>query len=371
MFGSLCTNCMTSTAYTAGEARRSSAVAIAANIRRAVALAIAIDNALQAIDNYKKQRDIARRSLRISQAQQGQLENVYWPRELEFLAEFGTPEAIETVEVMGRRYGGRLLAAVSGAFAKAQRELRCGFTRYCTSANRKAMQDLLLARSTAMANARVLGRNIAFAEFQARTDTNYNRRMQAVAFGRGLMGDAAKLLQTAAGTLASAGQVYGQQFASAIEAFGYAGAKSQGQMDARVMRDGAGGMARESYSVGTPSFYDAGLATQNGVGYQETVNAAMSTSAGGFGSEYQFGTENGASLANRNMFSDSLPLQNEVMNDMDVGDDDLVRTGTISFPVIGASGGVVVINMDQFGLKYADDARPRPSLPIGLGTPIY
>ena len=209
---SQCTSCMDGSGYESGEKIRTAAVSQAAMIRRVAALAIAIDNALQAVANYKKQRDIAKRSLAISKAQQKQLQDVYWPRELEFLAEFGTPEAIETVEVMGRRYGGRLLASIAGAFAKALREARCGGSRYCTSANRKMVQDLLLARSTAMANARVLGRNIAFAEFQARTDTNFNRRMQAIAIGRGLMGDAAKLLQNAAGGLASAGNIISRQF---------------------------------------------------------------------------------------------------------------------------------------------------------------
>ena len=348
---------MDGSGYETGEGIRTAAVSQAATIRQAAALAIAIDNALQAVDNYKKQRDIAKRSLAISKAQQKQLQDVYWPRELEFLAEFGTPEAIETVEVMGRRYGGRLLSAVAGAFAKALKEARCGGTRYCTSANRKMVQDLLLARSTAMANARVLGRNIAFAEFQARTDTNFNRRMQAIAVGRGLMGDAAKLLQTAAGGLASAGNVISRQFNSAIEAFGYARFRSQQHADGLVARDN---MARETYTPPSrASFFNQELATQNGIGYQASVGNVMDTSAGGFGTNFNFGTEDGAGLAQRNMFNDSLPLQNEVMNDMDVGDDDLVRTGTITFPVVGITGGSVTIDMERFGLRYADDDIPK------------
>ena len=358
---SQCTSCMDGSGYESGEKIRTAAVSQAAMIRQAAALAIAIDNALQAVNNYKKQRDIAKRSLAISKAQQKQLQDVYWPRELEFLAEFGTPEAIETVEVMGRRYGGRLLASIAGAFAKALREARCGGSRYCTSANRKMVQDLLLARSTAMANARVLGRNIAFAEFQARTDTNFNRRMQAIAIGRGLMGDAAKLLQNAAGGLASAGNIISRQFNSAIEAFGYARARSQQDMNNQVAQ--GGNAARESYtpngSTGRASFYDAGLATQNGIGYQSSVETVASQSAGGFGTNFQFGTEDGAGLAQRNMFNDSLPLQNEVMNDMDVGDDDLVRTGTVTFPVASIVGGSVTIDMERFGLRFADDENPK------------
>lgn len=357
---SQCTSCMDGTGYAKGEATRTAAVSQAAKIRQAAALAIAIDNALQAVNNYKKQRDIAKRSLAISKAQQKQLQDVYWPRELEFLAEFGTPEAIETVEVMGRRYGGRLLASIAGAFAKALKEARCGGSRYCTSANRKMTQDLLLARSTAMANARVLGRNIAFAEFQARTDTNFNRRMQAIAIGRGLMGDAAKLLQNAAGGLASAGNIVSQQFTSAIQAFGYARFRSQQHADGLVARDN---MARETYTPnggrsGDP-FFDAGLATQNGIGYQSSVGSVMDQSAGGFGTNFNFGTEEGAGLSQRDQFSSSLPGLQEVNNDMDVGDDDLVRTGTVTFPVASIVGGSVTIDMERFGLRFADDENPK------------
>ena len=358
MATSQCTDCMDGGGYKKGEEIRTNAVSQAAKIRQAAALAIAIDNALQAVNNYKKQRDIAKRSLAISKAQQKQLQDVYWPRELEFLAEFSTPEAVETVEVMGRRYGGRMVSAVAGAFAKALKEARCGSSRYCTSANRKMMQDLMLARSTAMANARVLGRNIAFAEFQARTDTNFAKRMQAVAIGRGLMGDAAKLLQNAAGGLASAGDIISRQFNSAIQAFGYARFRSQQQMDGLVARDGVGD-ARETYTPPGNRFFNQELATQNGIGYQSSVSNVGSQSAGGFGANFNFGTEDGAGLSQRDQFSSSLPGLQEVNNDMDVGDDDLVRTGTVTFPLASIVGGSVTIDMERFGLRYADDENPK------------
>lgn len=368
---SQCTSCMDGSGYRSGESTRASAVADAANIRRVAALAIAIDNAMQAVENYRKQRDIARRSLQISKKQQEQLQTVYWPREQEFLAEFGTPEAIESIEVMGRRYGGRLVAAVAGAFATALKEARCGSSRYCTSANSKMMQDLLLARSTTLASARVLGRNIAFAEFQARTDTNFNRRMQAVALGRGLMGQAASLLSSAAGGLANVGNILGGRLSSAIEAFGYAGARSQADMNrvAADSREIGQAAAREAY---TPSsavnpFSGDALRTLNGVGYQSMNTGLWEGGEGNFG---QSGFGDASTLGNSNMFDAGAPTTNESMDDADVGDDDLVRTGVITYVVAGISGGTVTVDMDQFGLKFADDQKPRPSIPVGAGMAI-
>lgn len=178
-------NCLSDRGYRRGESIRASGAKNAAMIRQVAAIAIAIDNANQLVENYKKQRDISKRALTIAQKQQDHLKAVFWPREEQFLAEFSEPEAIEAVAVMGRRYGGRLAATVSGAFAKQLAEARCSFSRYCTSANKKLIQDLLMARANGVANARVLGRQIAFAEYQAREDTNYDRRIQAISLGRG------------------------------------------------------------------------------------------------------------------------------------------------------------------------------------------
>ena len=179
--------CVGDIGYSIAETTRSGASVAVGYAKQAASALIAIDNANQLVDNYRDQRDIARRGYNISKQQHDHVKTVFWPRDMQFLNEFSAPEGIETVEVMGRRYGGRLAAAVAGAFAVQLKEAKCSARRYCTSANTKAVSDLMMARSTAIGNARVLGRNIAFAEFQARTDANYERRMQAVARGRGLM----------------------------------------------------------------------------------------------------------------------------------------------------------------------------------------
>jgi len=213
-------NCYGDIGYTIGEGIRGSATGIVALAKQATSAIIAIDNANRLVDNYRDQRDIAQRAQDIAEAQQVQLETVFWPREAEFLAEFSTAEPIESVEVMGARYAGRLLSSLASAFAKELHLLRCSARRHCTSANQKQLQDLLLARGVAMANARVIGRNIGFAEFQARTDINLSRRMQAVAMGRGLINDAMTLLRAAGAGYAGAGQELSRQFNNSIGQLG-------------------------------------------------------------------------------------------------------------------------------------------------------
>jgi hypothetical protein len=214
-------NCYSDVSYVAGEGIRAAATGSVALAKQVASALIAIDNANRLVDNYRDQRDIAQRAQDIAEAQQQQLETVFWPREAAFLAEFSTPEPIESVEVMGARYAGRLIAPLAAAFAKELRALRCAARRHCTSANQKQLQDILLARGVAMANARVIGRNIGFAEFQARTDINLSRRMQAVSMGRGLINDAMTLLRAAGAGYAGAGQELSQQFNSSFTRFQY------------------------------------------------------------------------------------------------------------------------------------------------------
>lgn len=218
----VCPLMLTDGGYIVGEGARTSAADTASFIRQAAAALIAIDNANRLVDNYRKQRDIQDRMLDISEEQQKHLEDVFWPRDIQFLTEFSVGEPIEAVETMGKRYAGRLVATVAGAFAPKLREAKCSAPRYCTSATSKGLQDLLMARSAAMANARVLGRNIAFAEYQARNDVNVERRMQAIAIGRDLMQQAANLYASAGQGLAAAGSILSGQMSKALEAFQYA-----------------------------------------------------------------------------------------------------------------------------------------------------
>lgn len=335
-------SCLSDSGYTQGELIRSDAVANAALARQVASAVIAIDNANRLIDNYKDQRDISQRTIEIARQQQQQLETVFWPREEQFLAEFSNPDPIESVEVMGARYAGRLVASVANAFAKELQQVRCSARRYCTSANQKRIQDLMLARGTAMANARVLGRNIAFAEFQARTDINLSRRMQAVAIGRGLIAQAMSLYAAAGAGFANAGADLSQSLNSAFNEFGI-----QGGIRREAQRQQQRGFDQPATTnAKMPGTIDDGVVA--GFGLRSGVEGFKDLDA----SNLMKGDESGLSKTSEpNVFANK---QAEQMNNGKVGNQDLARTGVRVFPVVGGPG-AVRIDMDLFPLKYVDD----------------
>jgi len=339
-------SCLDDSGYNAGEATRAAAVKSGALIRQIAAAAIAIDNATRLIDNYKDQRDIARRSLAISKAQQNQIATVFWPREEDFLAEFSTPEPLELVEDMGRRYGGRLASSLAKQFAEALKDARCGMRRYCASANRKVLQDLMMARSLAVANARVLGRNIAFAEYQARNDQNYNRRLQAVSLGRGLINEAMSLYAAAGAGLAAVGSELSGSLSSALQSFGYA-RRDYTASSTQTNRPQALG-DRGLYTGLSDQNY-GNLRTENSFGFQSSQSSMQNLEASNVMTQVQnvnhessrFGGETGKDI--------------EQLSRGDVGNDDLVRTGIYTFPVESLFGGTCTVDMDKFPLMFADN----------------
>lgn len=349
----LCTSCMNDMGYMGGEATRSAGVTAALVIRQVVAAAIAADNANEMVKSYRALRDISSRSVAIAESQQAQLEKTYWPRELDHLAEFGDEDpTIESAAVLGTRYAGRLVSTVAGGFARQMRELRCNASRYCTSAFRKQFQDLMQARATALASARVLGRNIGFAEYQARTDTNFNRRMQAVGMGRGLMGEAAKLMHAAAGSLATAVRDNEKQLSSAIEAFGAA------RQDWRTYRQGTQGGG--SYSGPTQPPVSQG---PNPLSGQSSMSEFTSPESGGTLDTFNIDSGIQMNGYENNPMSTWPDMQRqEQMNTGHVGDRDLARVGAVTFPVMGVTGGTVTVDMDAFGLGFMDDRSASPAM---------
>ena len=361
-------SCLGDAGYKQGEIIRAQAAKTAAIIRQVAAIAIALDNANQLVENYKDQRDISDRALVIAEKQQKQISDVYWPREAQFLGEFSAPEAIESVAVMGRRYGGRLAAMVSGGFAAQLRDARCSFSRYCTSANKKLIQDLLMARSVGIANARALGRSIAFAEYQARNDTNYQRRMQAVAMGRGLAQQAATLYAAAGRGLASAGQAISDQLSSSLEAFGYARRDYRNAMGGApggynsVLMQGQSELAQRQINNGRTQVqsgvssmaWDGQLAT---FGYGSAMNSFTSLNASN-----TFGEYNVASPWNLSQHGQPSPWvfqqAERQMNEADVGNRDMARFGTMEYAVKGITGGSVTVSMGDFPLYYTDEYNP-------------
>jgi hypothetical protein len=335
-------------------------------IRQIAALAIAVDNSNQLVKAYRRLRDISDRSVKLSENEQAHLEQVYWPREEQFLAEFSAPEEIEEIEVLGRRYAGRLVSSISAGFATQIRALRCGASRYNTSAYSKSLQDIIQARTVALASARVLGRNIGFAEVQARTDTNYNRRMQAVAMGKSLLAEAQTLLGTAGRGLAAAVGDASEGFNSAIEAFGAA------RQDWKSYRNGTLLNGPPNEDVSAPRFRPT--AGQNTGVNPMDVKGAMNNFSSAGTADVAVDLSVGTGI-HPNVYANSQPTihfnqQSERINGGMIVDHDLVRAGTVEFPVKGVTGGTCTVSMDAFGLKFVGDKSPMPATGGGMGMVI-
>lgn len=208
--------------YKKAEKIRADAVTDATNIRRIGAIAIAIANATEVISNYRKTRDLADRSLKIAEEERQHVRTVYWPYELKFLQEFGTPEEVETAEAYGRRFAGRLIPPVARAFAQAMQKTKCQASRYCSSQFVQIMQTLYQAQSTAITNAKIMGYIAGFNYAQSKKDLNDERRRQAIGIGKGLFGQAANLYKAALGSLTQGLQGSFEGLNNALESFGYA-----------------------------------------------------------------------------------------------------------------------------------------------------
>jgi hypothetical protein len=335
-------SCITDEGYVAGEKKRLDAQQEVAIIKAIELGIIAAVNAADMIDNYRKQRDIQDRGLALAEEAQAQLQGTFWPRELQFLAEFANPEEIEAVETMGRRYAGRLVSTIAGGFAAKRREAKCSMPRHCTSANMKTLQDIYAAEAFAMANARTLGRNIAFAEYQARDDKNWDRRTQAVALGRKLLGEAASLMRSALGGLASDAGNIAQSVNSALQGIGYALNRDMTLAPLKIGMEG-----REQ--VGPPT--------------EAQSKAAMTEQASSMSSYLSQDVAAQTSLPyNLAVTSDSgKAVQNDLtvdaMNQGQPDGMDLARVGKQRFNVRNGFG-YVEVDMAQFAFGRVDEFKP-------------
>lgn len=345
--------CLDDGGYTSAEGTRAAAVETAATMRAAAAAIIAADNAARLVENYRDQRDIARRMTTISKEAQDQLRNHFWPREEEFLNEFANPDPVEEVEVMGRRYAGRLVSMIAKQFAEQIRVARCNLNRYCTSGNKKVLQDLLLARANAFGNARVMGRNMAFTEYRARMDVNYKRRIQAVSWGNGMIQQAAGLYASALSGYQAAGKYLAGNFNQALGNLGSALSMRSQAINYQSHLDQRGASGTTVQQVYAP--YGEGGAGASAPVYSQTAFGYQSVNS-------SFTNVN----ANNNITWEQTPLnrgndtttlfggsQQEKWNIANMGNEDFLRTGIVSYPVIGISGGTVIVNMDDFPIMNA------------------
>lgn len=347
--------CLDGGGYKPAEQIRADAVEHAAYLRMAAAAIIAVDNAARLISNMKLQRDVSDQQMSIAEENQANLKKTFWPRELEFLGEFGTPEDIEEAQVLGRRYAGRLVAAAAGAFAQQIKDADCNASRYCTSQRSKNMQDLLLVRSQAIANARVLGRMIGFSEVQARRDRNDARRRQAVAIGRDLIGQAASFYGAAGRGLAAAGGEISKGLNSALQAFGAA------RYDPGISSEMQGMLAQAQFSGGARMPYQAPSTNYSQFGSIDALmNADPAYAAEGFigGDPTLLGIN-----VTTNPHSTWSGLQNERWNEADVGNRNLARVGSKTYSFTDSRGdrGSITVNMSDFQLQFVDEKNPGDS----------
>jgi hypothetical protein len=354
-------SCISNSAYTTAENLRTGAALTNAVLKSSQLVYEAYRSGQDLIDNYRKQNDLARRAQDIAEAIQGQ-QAVFWAAEDQFRDEFTQPEPIEDVEVMGRRYSGRLVSSILGKFADKIHEIKCSMNRYCTSANMKALQDIYLMRSFAVSTARTLGRNIAHAEYQARTDLNWEKRKQAAALGRKLAGDGASLIAAAGRGLASMAAGHEQSLNSALQAAGLAWTRPDLSPDRPGARDSAGMVETEddTYTSGSTVYGPSTSST-----YQSNNGAQMYGADAAYqsnGGQPMYGVEQppadllgaGDQLnTSSGMYTDDQDLYRDGSNQNFNGPVDKVRRGAIDFPVIGGPG-VVHVDMDKFEVGYAD-----------------
>lgn len=337
--------CLNGDGYKSGEDIRASAVNTAANLRLAQMIVMAIDNSNQLISNYKKQNDIADAALKMSEQNQHHLKTTFWTRELQFLSEFCSPEEIEEVEAMGRRYAGRLVSMVAAQFAKQLNALRCNASKYCSSATGKAFQDLSLARSQAIANARVLGRMMAFKEHQQFDDLTFARRIQAAGLGDGLIGQAANFMGKGTAGYSQIGQSLAGRLSDNITGIG----------QAFEMRNKPPPRSREMVSM-----WDAAMARQPYVPASTTAAGTSDVFNMDFSApemDFKVDTTNLGVYKSSDSASLWQSQQNQTqMNNGRIGNWDLAREGTKTYTDYDTYGKPIniTVKMSDFPLKYMD-----------------
>lgn len=347
--------CVGGSAYSTAEGIRAGAMTAGNAIKQLIALDMARDNARKLIDNYRKQRDIADRSLKISEQQQGQLSEVFWPREEEFLNEFATPEDREAAEVLGRRYAGRMVVPLARTFAKAFRDLKCNHPIRCASSYKRASLQLVNARHSAIGTAKALGYSLGHAEYLARKEIGTKRRMQALAWGRGLIAQATALYGSAGRTLAAVGEQYSQQLGSNLNEFmtEYGSMMDNIGMRRQARERDAHYEQQRSSSAHAPASYGrveySPLKTSNDLGYQSSFGGAMNPASPMGMVNSDLTTES----ASDNRVTHAPSMSHDHGNNSDVGKHQVTRTGSIIWPVVSVGAGYVEVDMDQYPLFHS------------------
>lgn len=228
--------CVSADGYKQAETIRFEALSKAATYKQAMAIAQILLNAEGAVTNYKKLHLISSQSLALEEDQFAHVKNTYWPAEEQMLNEFTQKTPWETQAVLAKRYAGRLWAPIAAQFAKELHKLECEKPRYCGNSHIKRVQEMMVQRSATRANVTLLADRIAYFEVQAVSDTDFDRRKQAIALRQGLLGQAASLMKQAASGFAGAQASSMGAINNAIQALGYAFGQ-QNNAQNRVGRD--------------------------------------------------------------------------------------------------------------------------------------
>lgn len=329
--------CLQDAQYKMAEKLRSSAVMFAANLRLAQATIMAIDNANQLISNYRKQHNIASEALDMMEENRRHMRTTFWVRELEFMSEYCSPEELETIEAVGRRYAGRLVATVARQFAEQLGRLRCNANKYCTSAFSRSLQDLSMARAQGIANARILGRLIAFKEIQQFDDLAFERKLQAAGLGQDLIGHAANFMEKGVTGYAQIGRDLAGRLGDNFTQMGMA-VRQRGHDPGRsatmqAMLDG---------HLGQISYTPEGFSNQVADNTPDMDFRIDSSRIGGF-----------RDAPGKTVTSWPHEQDQMQMNNGRVGNWDLARVGEKTYPVEGGDG-TVTVKMSDFELDYVD-----------------
>lgn len=342
-------DCMTDAGYTQGEQIRLDGAKDAALIRRTAAIANAISNAQQLVKNRKLQRDISDRSLKITEEQQAFTENVYWPGEEQMIQEYGNPEPIEDVEVLGRRYAGRMAATQAGHFAQAIHKAKCESGRYCVSQRTALLQKLEMERAKAIANAKILGRQIAFSEVQERIERNWKRKQQVIGLSKGLLGEAAAAMGEASKGFTERAQNLSARINQDLQRIGMADidpgrSQEMNQILAQYSNRGRMPGVTSSQLYGTKSFDPEGQ-----------LNAITDST------QYNESVSSGVPIGDEQMMQGRSPWMSPIhetqMNKGRVGNYNLARSGTKIYTAVDSHGDVVnvPVSMNDFTLTYVDN----------------
>lgn len=174
------------------------------------AIGAATYNADKALELAKKEKDMADRYYRISQAWLNYYDRKFAPVEDEELAE---ARAIEYVEPEYDVARGRARAIAWAAFkGRLDKASRC-LSRYCTGLRQQMLLDFAAAQADALALAEGMGYRNERAYVENRNDVLFERKLNVAKRGRNLLPDTTALSKTAAG-------IYGDLWNQAWNAVG-------------------------------------------------------------------------------------------------------------------------------------------------------